>query len=99
MEFLPGDDSRRCWLGFSEAQWTSSIVAGIVPPVSGGILAAMVFIALLRNSRYRLFLPHHVKEVAQAIAISERTDSAAVAATSLGVRISHGCGCGLRHYT
>ena len=101
LEFFRGDTARRYWRGFSEAQWTSLLLALFVPAVAGGIAVAMVllYFALRRRPLHRLFRARHIRELARAIADSARPEGAAIVCTSGGLRISQGRTIGVHHYT
>ncbi|MEZ5351528.1 MAG: prolipoprotein diacylglyceryl transferase [Bryobacteraceae bacterium] len=106
LEFLRGDEDRRYWLTYSEAQWTSCIAAaGVVAAYTGPaallLAAAMLSAGACRGrirQHRRLLAPSHLEELRGAIDIQPQ-----VLRSALGVRLSVGrivCAEGLvTHYS
>lgn len=114
-EFVRGDPERPYYWGYSESQWISVILMGVVVwgelvgvlifhpwhvTATIAIVSIMIIVALARKFqgtlKYQIFLPRHVKEVAEAVqrvshasaGVGENTQNIPVVCTSLGIRIS-----------
>lgn len=116
LEFWRGDPERPYFWGFSEAQWISLALMGLIAAaeLSGalpltpwhlgaatGVLAAMFALGLIRRFKksptHLLLHPHHVPEIAAAVACGARVrnqhrhpDQVHLRCTSQGVQISGG---------
>jgi len=103
-EELRGDATRPYWWGFSEAQWTSLLLAssvvlaetrGRLPftwwhgAVAGGIVVAMVVLTSGRRSRAAMLRPGHVSELAAVLRWDRgATGRIEVRRTSLAIGLS-----------
>jgi hypothetical protein len=104
-EFWRGDPERPYLWGFSEAQWISLLLLGLVTGAelsgalplypwhigaSAGVLATMIAIGIARrvrkNATHRLLHPHHVAEIAAAVACES---CRSMARTSFGTPVHH----------
>jgi prolipoprotein diacylglyceryltransferase len=98
LEFFRGDDARHFWLEFSEAQWTSCLLASAALcslTLWAAMLPLTLFAAGLLIRRFgeqrKLFRPAHFMELAAALEYFRKSpNSLTVVGTSLGIRLSGG---------
>jgi hypothetical protein len=113
LELVRGDPGRRWWLGLSEAQWTSVLLAAVLAVLpESGLLDAIPAIVLIPAAALQAagrfarpdgaLDPRHVRELAGVLREAEsrsRVSPPAPLSTSLGVRVSYGSEHGCEHWS